>query len=187
MDRFIVRSKEIRMRTFIALELPTDFAAQAAKLQGKLGSVLQANYVPEQFLHLTLAFLGELETTTQLAATQRAIELATSNFAPVSLHPEGLGFLGDASDATVWMGISPTPALMNLAKSIRSELSTKGISYDATPFKPHITLARHANVRHASLNGFAMPDTAHATNVTVFKSELSPKGASYQSLHSVTL
>lgn len=175
------------MRTFIALELPTDFAAQAAKLQGKLGSVLQANYVPEQFLHLTLAFLGELETTTQLAATQHAIELATSNFAPVSLHPEGLGFFGDASDATVWMGISPTPALMNLAKSIRSELSTKGISYDATPFKPHITLARHANVRHASLNGFAMPDAAHATNVTVFKSELSPKGASYQSLHSVTL
>ena len=175
------------MRTFIALELPTDFAAEAAKLQDKLSAALQAKYVPEQFLHLTLAFLGDLETNTQLAATQRAIELATSNFAPVSLHPEGLGYFGDASDATVWLGISPTPALMNLAKSIRSELSTKGISHDETPFKPHITLARHANVRHANLNGFPMPDTAHATNVTIFKSELSPKGTSYQPLHSVTL
>ena len=175
------------MRTFIALELPTDFAAETAKLQDNLGTTLQANYVPEQFLHLTLALLGDLETNTQLAATQRAIELATSNFAPVSLHPEGLGYFGDASDATVWMGISPTPALMNLAKSIRSELSTKGISYDATPFKPHITLARHANARRASLDGFAMPDTAHATNVTIFKSELAPKGTSYQALHSITL
>ena len=175
------------MRTFIALELPTDFAAETARLQGNLSTVLQANYVPEKFLHLTLAFLGELETSTQLAATQRAIELASSNFAPVSLHPERLGFFGDSSDATVWMGVSPTPALMNLAKSIRSELSTKGIAYESTPFKPHIALARHANIRHASLQGFEMPDTAHATNVTIFKSELSPAGSKYQPLHSVTL
>ena len=57
-------------------------------------------------VHLSLAFMGEHKTNAQLSATQAALEFATRNFAPISLHPEGLGIFGRPSDATLWMGIS---------------------------------------------------------------------------------
>lgn len=175
------------MRTFIALDLPSDFALSVAEVQTQLASCMEARYVSPHYLHLTLAFLGELDTSLQLSAARKAIEIASSNFAPVSLHPEGLGAFGSAGDATVWMGVSPTPALMNLAKSVRTELRNKGIPYDEKPFKPHITLARHARADRINLKAFPMPDTAHATNVTIYKSELTPQGTHYIALHSVTL
>ena len=175
------------MRTFIALDLPSDFATSVAELEGELAASMEARYVPLHNLHLTLAFMGELQTNTQLNAAVRAIELATSNFAPVSLHPEGLGFFGNANDATAWLGVSHTPALMNLAKSIRSELTAKGLPYSDTPFKPHITLARHANAQGVDFNAFRLPDTAHATTVTIYESNLAPQGATYKALHSITL
>lgn len=175
------------MRTFIALDLPSDFALSVAEVQTQLATCMEARYVSPRYLHLTLAFLGELDTSQQLSAARKAIELASANFAPVSLHPEGLGAFGNADDATVWMGVSPTPALMNLAKSVRSELSNKGIPFDQKPFRPHITLARHAKAERIDLKAFAMPDTAHATNVTIYKSDLTPKGAQHSALHSVTL
>lgn len=175
------------MRTFIALELPNDFASDVAKIEAQLAPSMNARFTPEQSLHLTLAFLGNLETSSQVAATRKAIELATSNFAPVSLHPEGLGYFGSPADATVWLGVSPTPALMNLAKSVKAELSVKGLPFDQTPFKPHITLARKAHIEHADFKSCKLPDTAHATKVTIFKSELNSQGAHYTPLHSVVL
>lgn len=175
------------MRTFIALELPSDFALGVAEVQTQLATCMEGRYVSPRSLHLTLAYLGELESSSQVSAARKAIELAAANFAPVSLHPEGLGAFGGSGNATVWMGVSPTPALMNLAKNIRSELQNKGISYEQKPFKPHITLARHARAERINLEAFSMPDTAHATNVTIYKSELTPQGAHYSALHSVTL
>ena len=175
------------MRTFIALDLPSDFAVNIAQVESQLSASVQAKYVAERSLHLTLAFMGELDSASQLSAAQKAIEIATKNFAPVSLHPEGLGIFGPASDATLFIGVSPTPALMNLAKNVRSELATKGLPFEKTPFKPHITLARHAHADRFDAKVCTMPDTAHATTVTIYKSELTQQGAVYTPLHSVTL
>ncbi len=175
------------MRTFIALDLPSDFAVNIAQVESQISASMQAKYVAERSLHLTLAFMGELETASQLSAAQKAIEIAAQNFAPVSLHPDGLGIFGPASDATLFMSVSPTPALMNLAKSVRSELATKGLPFEKTPFKPHVTLARHAHAERFDAKGWAMPGTAHATTVSIYKSELTQQGAVYTPIHSVTL
>lgn len=175
------------MRTFIALELPSDFITNIAQIEQDLQSSIQGHFVTENSLHLSLAFMGELKTNAQLSATQAALELATRNFASISLHPEGLGIFGRPSDATLWMGISPTPALMHLAKNIRTELTIKGLPYDQVQFKPHITLARHAHLTLQQIKDYPMPDTTRATNVTIFRSDLLPNGAQYTPLHSVTL
>ena len=152
------------MRTFIALELPSDFITNIAQIEQDLQSSIQGHFVTENSLHLSLAFMGELKTNAQLSATQAALELATRNFAPISLHPEGLGIFGRPSDATLWMGISPTPALMHLASAAI-----------AMPTGPQ------------QIKDYPMPDTTRATNVTIFRSDLLPNGAQYTPLHSVTL
>ncbi len=159
------------MRTFIALELPSDFITNIAQIEQDLQSSIQGHFVTENSLHLSLAFMGELKTNAQLSATQAALELATRNFAPISLHPEGLGIFGRPSDAT----------------NIRTELTIKGLPYDQVQFKPHITLARHAHLTLQQIKDYPMPDTTRATNVTIFRSDLLPNGAQYTPLHSVTL
>ncbi len=81
------------MRTFIALKLPSDFITSISQIERDLSTSIRGNFVPENSLHLTLAFMGELKTNAQVSATQAALELATRNFAPISLHPEGLGYI----------------------------------------------------------------------------------------------
>ena len=50
--------EEIRMRTFIALDLPSDFAVNIAQVESQISASMQAKYVAERSLHLTLAFMG---------------------------------------------------------------------------------------------------------------------------------
>ena len=58
------------MRTFIALELPSDFITNIAQIEQDLQSSIQGHFVTENSLHLSLAFMGELKTNAQLSATQ---------------------------------------------------------------------------------------------------------------------
>lgn len=175
------------MRAFIALELPEEFESDLVILSRQLGAGVQGRFVPRENLHLTLAFLGEIDGTSQLTRAITAIETAAKPFAPISLHPEKLGTFGKPADASLWLGVSPTPALMHLASSVRNQLTAAGIAFDAKPFKPHITLARRARLPKGELPNLAFPSSAHATCVTLFKSELSPQGASYKPLHTVKL
>ena len=50
------------MRTFIALELPSDFITNIAQIEQDLQSSIQGHFVTENSLHLSLAFMGELKT-----------------------------------------------------------------------------------------------------------------------------
>jgi len=70
---------------------------------------------------------------------------------------------------------------------MREELDVRGIGYDSKPFKPHITLARRARIPRSPLPALAFPRDDIATDVTLFKSELSHEGASYKPLYTVRL
>ena len=67
------------MRTFIALELPSDFITNIAQIEQDLQSSIQGHFVTENSLHLSLAFMGELKTNAQQprqhSNLQRAISL----------------------------------------------------------------------------------------------------------------
>lgn len=49
------------MRTFIALELPTDFRSEVAALSRILARTCKGHFLPYENLHVTLAFLGEID------------------------------------------------------------------------------------------------------------------------------
>lgn len=175
------------MRAFVALEIPEEFEADLVALARQLGASVQGRFMARDTYHLTLAFLGEIDGQGDVAAASKAIERACKPFAPISLHADGLGKFGKPDDATLWLGISPTPALMELANSVRAELTTAGLTYDSKAFKPHITLARRAKLSKGELPALAFPRSAHAVRVTLFKSELAPEGATYKALKTIKL
>ena len=174
------------MRTFVALDLPPDFADDVAGLARQLSAAVEGRFLPRSTYHLTLAFLGEVDEA-QAARAADALDAACANTAPVVLASDGLGKFGRASDATLWLGVVPTRELDDLAERLHDELASRDIPFDAKPFKPHITLARRARIPKASLPPLAFPRDDRAATVTLYKSTLERTGAVYKPLHTTRL
>lgn len=174
------------MRTFIALELPERMVDEVAALARGLGACVPGRLMKPDTYHLTLAFLGEVDEC-QARTAMAALDAATGGRTPVRLVPDGLGKFSKPHDATLWLGIAPAPALLELADGVRAELAERGVPFDRKAFRPHITLARRAKLPRGPLPELPFPEPADATRVTLFKSTLTPEGARYKPLYTVEL
>ena len=174
------------MRTFVALELPAEFVNDIAALCRTLEASVEGRFLARETYHITLAFLGEIDDA-QVSRAMDALDAAGAEAQPVSLRSDGLGKFGRSSDATLWMGIAPTPELSAIAFQVREELERHDVSFDNKPFKAHVTLARRARIPKGKFPTLAFPREAQATRVTLFKSELAAGGATYKPLYTVEL
>jgi RNA 2',3'-cyclic 3'-phosphodiesterase len=133
----IPRRDLIMPRLFIAIDLPErikdDVAATYMALHG-------ARWVPEEQIHLTLRFIGEVPGD---AANRVRVALANVNFPSFSLTLKGCGFFPPRKQPNVlWIGIAESEELMRLQSRIERALVAAGIDPDARKFHPHITVAR---------------------------------------------
>lgn len=174
------------MRAFIALDIPPILREDVAALARQLKTSVKGRFVPRKNYHVTIAFLGNV-TERELAGAMLALDEAASRFAPVELAPDGLGKFGRANDATLWLGFTQDPALMELAAFVRAGLDDAGVSFDAKPFLPHLTIARRAALDHGMLPMLPFPASAHADELTLFKSTLTGDGAIYEPVYTVRL
>lgn len=174
------------MRAFIALELPEEFSDDVAGVARALARSVSGRFMRRETYHLTLAFLGEIGEAASRDAIA-ALDAACEGAPPMELRPQGLGKFGRASDATLWLSISPETGLSELAAAVRGELARRGVPYDEKPFVPHITLARRARLPRGELPGLAFPLPAEARRATLFKSILSADGATYKPLYTIEL
>lgn len=174
------------MRTFIALELPIDFADEVAAVARRLSASLEGRFLDRSAYHLTLAFLGDLSDA-EVTRAMDALDAACAGAATVPLAPDGLGKFGRPADATLWLGVAPDLALLSLAERVREELAARDVPFDSKPFRPHITLGRRVRIPKKPLPPLAFPLPARAHAVTLFKSTLSRDGAEYKPLYTVEL
>ncbi len=109
-------------------------AAKAAELACECGG----RAVPEANIHLTLAFLGEVDAA--------RVPLAWEAAAKVTLTPFRLELdrLGSFSGACVgWAGPGRMPAeLVGLEAGLATALGARGFALDDRPFAAHATLVR---------------------------------------------
>lgn len=182
------------MRTFIALELPQTFCIETESLANQLSTTAQGRFLKQDTYHLTLAFLGEIDEAT----AQKVIEILNTTFdkfcanfpscqSGIALNAVGLGKFGKSNDSTLFLEIQLTEALSALSTTLREELKAQGVNFDQKKFRPHITLARRANLSKGSLKNLVFPAPDTATKLTFFKSTLTPKGALYKPLYTIDL
>lgn len=174
------------MRAFAAIELPDAFRDEVASVARQLSAAIEARYLPRQNYHITLAFLGDI-LEGQLHSAMEALDEATDSIGPVCLKPDGIGKFGRPQNATLWMGLAKDPEMIALADRLRGGLRMRGIDFDDKPFKPHITLSRHAKIPYAELPQLLFPQEAVANRVALLKSTLSRDGATYKPLHEVEI
>src|SRR5690348_14413660 len=137
-------------RTFIALDMH-------AAVQQALGQVIERfahalphlRWVDAAGIHLTLAFLGELDDD-QLALAMEATRAATHDFPAFDYRLTAPDIFGSPQQTRViWMGIEDRPVaqlhgspLQRLHHTLNRELERRSFETEKRPFSPHLTLAR---------------------------------------------
>ena len=124
------------MRLFVALALDARMKDALLAAQERMAERgVRGRFTPEENLHLTLAFLGEIPDDAPVRDA-----LAGVSFSPFALSLEGFGCFG----TLWWAGVRGDPALQALARRVRRALAEGGIPFDRKSFSPHITLIRDA-------------------------------------------
>jgi len=136
-------------RLFVALELPEICRQTLANLGPPIRGV---RWLPPENLHLTLAFLDDVEPQ---AEHQLREQLATVYTPPFHLPIQGVGTFGKQRPSVVWVGVgSGHPHLFALHKHVHDALLAAGFDPELRPFKPHITIGRVKNVAAETLRPF---------------------------------
>ena len=122
------------MRLFIAIELDDSIKKSLTGAMHDLKkSGVRGSYTASNNLHLTLAFIGEVEDALEIKTALQSV-----SFKPFKLSLSDFGNFGDI----LWIGVKGNQGLSQAAKGVREALDQAGISYDRKKFAPHITLVR---------------------------------------------
>lgn len=132
-------------RTFIAVAVPEALELKLTRLQARLaGEAPEGRWsVPPPF-HVTLAFLGDVETT-DLNDLCRAVAASAAPLPRFELKLEGLGAFPNAGrPRVVWTGVGG-PGLEPL-KALQAAVAGAAAGFiarpDPHPFHAHVTLGR---------------------------------------------
>ena len=149
------------MRLFFALWPDDAVRAQLACWSRELRAVCGGRPTRAENLHVTLAFLGNVEDARVAEAERAASEVAPR---AVSLVLDQPGYW--KGNRIAWAGASTVPAELNaFVAELRSALARSHIDFDSKAFVSHVTLLRDAREPQAMpaldpiewrLDGFAL-------------------------------
>lgn len=185
-------------RTFLAVAL-SDEAREALRREvSSLANALPSmRWVNVASLHLTLAFLGDLDDE-RLATAHEATQVAAQQGAPFALALDRLGTFGPPhAPRVIWAGVGgDVTSLRHIQRILAGELDQRGFPAQEHPFSPHLTLVRIKDRLPApeltALQQRANTPLAHTatwtiTTLDVMKSELVRPAARYTTLASYSL
>lgn len=175
------------MRTFIAVELPLDIKEKIAKTTQPLQNLkLDANWVKNQNLHLTLKFLGEIKEA-ELDKITEIIDKTAKSFKAFRTGLGTFGFFPNEKRPRVFFIEAETKnVLESIAEALESLLEKIGFKKEGR-FKSHITLARmksSANIESlkSEIDKITFKEEFLVKEIALFKSALTSGGPIYEKI-----
>lgn len=179
------------MRSFIAIELPEAIQELLSELSARLReSGANASWVRPGNIHLTLRFLGEVDED----GLDRLAEVLSERYTSVSPFPlsvRGIGaFPNLRRPSVIWAGVGPVEgALTEVQAAAEAAAQAIGLPEESKSFHPHLTLARLRLPRGIEPLLARLQDEKDfsggdfiANAVSLFSSELTPRGSIYRRL-----
>ena len=187
-------------RLFIAVELPPDtLAALSQLIHGLRASALQGmSLVAAKNIHLTLKFLGN-GNTDQVPGLMSTLDSLASKAASFTLELGDVGGFPNLKRTRVLIvcmagDMQPLEKLVNL---VEDACELIGFAREKRPFSPHLTVARMRDSaspedrRNAGKVLTSLPWSsglpAPIDSFKLIKSNLTPQGPIYETLHTVAL
>jgi 2'-5' RNA ligase len=169
-------------RLFVAIKPPLPLRRL---LLGTMGSVSGARWQSDEQLHLTLAFLGEVDGA---AAEALDAGLTMIHAAPVPLRFAGAGsFSSRGRVHSLWIGAEPRDALAALSNKVTRAARQAGITVEDRAFVPHITVAR-LNASCGPVDSYLQQwsdlssESHRVGSFGLYESQLGQGGSAYQLL-----
>jgi 2'-5' RNA ligase len=177
-----------RLRLFVALELPREGRSALAEWAAAV-LPLGVRPVPEENLHLTLAFLGSRSPADAEAVSER---LALVAWPPEALATEGALWLPQPRPRVLAVALSGADDLEALRdRLVASLVRAIGFEVERRPFLAHVTVGRvMRDVRVDTRRELPVPLpqlSLHPVALTLFASRATADGVRYEALARVEL
>ncbi len=187
-----------KIRSFIAIPLTSSIRKSADQLVQQLQRPQdRMKWVPNEHLHLTLKFLGDVENT-EVPRLCEVIRDCCQPMAPFRLQFRGAGGFPAADRArVVWAGVGEGgESLVPLVSALETNLAELGFKPEARDYVPHLTLGRARGgsrrgdpelaARIAAADDFEL-GSMEADRVCLFASYLDKHGPTYHVMATVPL
>jgi 2'-5' RNA ligase len=181
------------MRLFIAIELDDAARRAIASLQARLkaapgGERSALKWIRPEHMHLTLAFLGELDegpsrSVVEMIGQPLPVERFSIVFGGLGLFPPA------GAPRVLWLGLTAgVSEVIAVQREIAARVTGLGIELERRRFQPHLTLARWRTSRRSDRQVPGTAEWAHAVarieveDVSLIHSRLTPAGPVYTPL-----
>lgn len=132
------------MRFFIALEIPNENIAQFQSIQTNLHTLIPyAKLTSQDKLHLTLAFIGEQDSTLQDQLTE-VIKKSVEGISEFEVTPAYIdGFPNIHHPDILWVGVKGSiDKILLIREAVKDGIKSLSLPVDERRFIPHITIAK---------------------------------------------
>ena len=174
------------MRVFLALPVPEALALPLLSVQER---IRVGRPVPEEDLHLTVAFLDD-QPDDALEALHEGLE--ARRLPPCRITPRALSVFSPRKPRLLALDCERDAALVALHEAVRSAAREAGIALGRERFRPHVTLVRFSRLHPdeeakiarvlGALPDAALPDPVPAGPLTLYSSTLTESGPIYEAL-----
>jgi 2'-5' RNA ligase len=127
------------LRLFTGLELPEDLAFDLSFMQGGIPG---ARWIEPGHFHLTLRFIGDIDTSLARDITH---SLSAIDIKPFRLSLKGVGVFGGKQPHTLYVGVEESAELHRLRALHDRLCQVLGLPPEGRKYAPHVTLARLKN------------------------------------------
>jgi 2'-5' RNA ligase len=183
-------------RSFFAVELSAEIAKGVRSIQEALKERGRGvRWVRPEGIHLTLKFLGEVESD-RIEAIEHKADKVIQGICPFTVEIKGGGgFPTVQNPRVIWIGVEdPSGMLKELQARVEAGMAELGFSQERRGYTPHLTVGRlrSGKGRKAlaqALDAIKMSDLGkmEVQEVILFRSHLKPTGAEYTKLGSFPL
>ena len=169
-------------RLFVAIRPPDDVRDALLDL---MDGIERARWQDDDQLHLTLAFLGQVDPQSGDDLVER---LDAIDRAPFELAIAGVGhFERKGRPSAVWARIAPSDQLSALQRQVAQAARLSGCAMERRKYHPHITLARldpgsESPARWLAENANLAAGPWEVQSFALYESRLRPGGAQYEPL-----
>ncbi|MGN6391105.1 MAG: RNA 2',3'-cyclic phosphodiesterase [Gemmatimonadales bacterium] len=176
------------MRLFAGLPIVDDARREIVGLLDRLrGSAWPVRWVPDDGLHLTLKFFGEVSPE-RLDVIEEAVRIAARGTGSLPCRLDDLGaFPSPVRPRVLWVGIEAPAALELLYDRLERGGEAIGFPPEGTPFRPHVTLGRVREGHRLPSDGLDGFSGAYArapflaSRLVLYESLLTTQGPRYES------
>jgi len=183
------------MRTFIAIEIPSEIKSALNALQNELRRAgADVSWTRQENIHLTLKFLGEVDER-RIGEIEKVCVDSAREFRPFAL---GLGATGvfpnSRQPRVLWAGLSgEIEKAVEMQRRLDESLALIGFERELKDWRPHLTIGRLRSNRKtrellALADAHPLPSMSFVVSeIVLIKSELHPAGARYSTIARASL